>query len=81
MLPFMKPKQVAGLIVKQRKPDGNSVEQPVENEENQDLEVCAEEIIRAIMAKDAKALATAIESAFQIMELRPHDEVSHEDSE
>lgn len=79
MLPFMKNKQGStGLIVKMRSPDG-----PIENEpEDNDsaaLEACAEDILRAISAKDSKQLAQALQSAFEVLESQPHDEAGEDE--
>ncbi len=79
-LPFLKPKAVAGVIVSKRKPDG--IQSPVEEQDGDDaaaLESCAEDMIRAINAKDSKALASAIRSAFECLESEPHDEGGDED--
>lgn len=74
MLPFLKKKEVpaAGLIVKTRAPD----EKPNENQDDSHIaiESCAQELIRAIHAKDAKAAAMAIKDAFDILESMPHEE-------
>lgn len=69
---FIKPKQT-GLIVEQRKPDGNKEV----SQEDQGLEACAQDAINAIHAKDAKALASALRAAFELMELEPHEEGPH----
>lgn len=85
-LPWMKDqkKSVAGLIMAKRKPDGGfeDVEQPEESKENYGLTACAEDILKAIEAKDAPALAKAFQDAFDVLETRPHDEPEHsEDTE
>lgn len=69
MLPFLKQKQVSGLIISHRKADGQGVQES-HSEDNKDegLETCGEELIRAITAKDAKAVAAAFRSAWQILE-------------
>ena len=82
-LPYLKPKNVAGLIMAQRKAGGGQAEQPLdsqeESQENYALELCAEEIIRSVESKDPKRLYKALQAAFQVMELEPHEEVEHED--
>lgn len=78
-LPFLKPKAVAGLIISHRKPDGGKVESHSEGEENQGLESCMEDLIRAIQAKDSKAAAQAFKDAFEVCESYPHDEASEND--
>lgn len=79
MLPFLKPKRVAGVIISQRKPDGSNEMKHEEGEEMGEMEVCAEEIIRAISSKDAKALAAAIQAAIEIAQSQPQD--AEQDSE
>ncbi len=79
LLPFLKKAkdaQISGVIVKHRSPDENT------SEESQDdpaaaIESCAQELIRAVHAKDTKAVAEALKDAFDILEELPHDEVDH----
>lgn len=35
---------------------------------------CAQDLINAVHAKDTKATAEALQSAFEILESQPHDE-------
>lgn len=75
MLPFIKRKEasVAGLIIKNRAPD----EKPAEDQSDDPaaaIESCAEELIRAVHARDVKAVSAAIKDAFDILESMPHDE-------
>jgi len=81
LLPFQKPKHAVGVIIKKRKPDGD-LPQDAESQDSDDeaLVACAEDILRAISAKDSKALAAAMHAAFQIMELEPHAEGPHDES-
>ncbi len=67
MLPFLKPKTVAGLIIAKRKPDGGSQEQHSEGNEDQGLDACSEALIRAIHAKDAKAVSAALRDAQEML--------------
>lgn len=77
MLPFLKKKEASGssgLLIKTRTPD----EKP-EVEEDQDdssaaIESCAAELIRAVHARDTKAVASAMQDAFEILESIPHEE-------
>ena len=79
-LPFLKPqRRETGLIVETRKPDGIE-EQGMEGEDPA-LEAAAEDILRAITAKDAKHLALAMKAAFDIMESSPHEEAGEEEPE
>jgi hypothetical protein len=79
VLPFLKPKAVAGLIIAQRKPDGTKEELHSEGNEDAGLEACAEDLIRSIHSKDAKGVMEAMKAAFQLMELQPHEEVDHDE--
>jgi hypothetical protein len=83
-LPFLKPKNqgVAGLIIKMRSPD----EKPQENQEDKQdkdsaIHACAQDLISAVHAKDIKAAADALRSAFEILDSMPHIEGDHEKPE
>lgn len=78
MLPFLKSKKdVAspGLIVKHRVPD----EKPQEDQDDPSAahEAVGQAIIDAIAAGDAKAVASAIQDAFQLADSMPHEEGPH----
>lgn len=78
MLPFLKQRRDAGLIVQTRKPD----EKPSESEDMGDpVEACAEDLINAIHAKDVRRAAEAMRAAFEIMDAEPHVEGPHESEE
>jgi len=64
------------LIVKTRTPD----EKPEEDQDDPAaaIHACASDLIHAIHAHDVKAAAEAIQSAFEILEKHPHDEVDHD---
>ncbi len=81
-LPYLKDrKQSPGLIVQTRAADGSHDSSP-EDQSDQELTSCGEDIIRAITNKDAKALGAAIQAAFEILESRPHEEAGQpEESE
>lgn len=59
--------------MKTRAPDA-----PNENEENNNdlagIEACANHLIQGIKAGNAKQVAEALKSAFEIMESEPHEE-------
>lgn len=82
VLPFLnknKNQGVAGLIIKQRTPD----EKPQENQEDdQDaaINACAQDLISAVHARDVKAVAEAMRSAFDILESMPHEEMEHDEN-
>jgi hypothetical protein len=73
--PFLKHKKIAGLIVEQRKVKDDKPEQ--ESNDSEGLHACAQEIIQAIEMKDHRALASALQAAFQLMEMAPHEEGPH----
>jgi hypothetical protein len=77
MLPFLKQKQQAGVIVNQRKPD--SIKE--DSSEDYALESAAEDLIRAHNTKDIKAVAAALRAAFQILDAEPHEEGEHTNDE
>lgn len=70
MLPFLRPKSAAGVIIQKRKPDGS---QEVEDAPGSAIEACAEDLIRAVHAKDSKAVAAALCAAFEVFESQPID--------
>lgn len=67
MLPFIKQKNVAGVILAKRKPEGGSETVPSEGSEDQGLHMAASDLIDAVHAKDAQAVQSALRSAFQIL--------------
>lgn len=83
MLPFLKNKQqsVAGLIIKSRTPDEKpEVDQDEqESDDSAAIESCVRALINAIHANDIKGGADALVDAFAIMEMRPHNEVEHDE--
>ncbi len=77
MLPFLKSKQArsAGIIMAVRKPEGGMEESnELEQHDNYGLRSCAEALIKAIESKDASAVASALQDAFDVMESKPHEE-------
>lgn len=81
MLPFLRPKSQVGVIVAQRKPDGEKEEKGMEGQEDSGLMSAAEDLIRAIHAKDSSAVAEALRAAFELCDAEPHYEGEHLDSE
>lgn len=78
LLPFLKHKEAAassGLIVKSRQPD----EKPEEDQDDPAAAIksCAQELIRAVHAKDVDGTANALKDAFDILESMPHEEGPH----
>lgn len=79
MLPFLKRKDnagIAGIIVKQRKPD-EKPENAEEDDKDAAIHACAQDLINAIHGHDVKAAAEAIKSAFEILDAMPHEEGQH----
>jgi hypothetical protein len=77
LLPFLKDKsrkQQTGVIINTVGP----VKEPEQDLGKDALEACAMDLIIAVHTKDVKAVAEAIQSAFQVLESMPHDEVSAE---
>jgi hypothetical protein len=66
MLPFLKPQRAAGVIMATRKPDGSHTPEQEEGEAHPHLMAAAEDLVRAIHAKDAKAVASAMQACHGI---------------
>ncbi len=80
LLPFLKKQNVGGSIATQvevRKPDAPEQE----DDSEAPLRACAADMISAVQANDPMAMAEAIKSAFQIMEMQPHDESEQSEEE
>jgi hypothetical protein len=77
MLPYLKPRRVAGLIVAKTKPQGGIEDLHEAGSEDEAIIACAEDMIRAMHAKDAKSLASALKAAFEIVDALPHVEGEH----
>lgn len=73
MLPFLKPKAVAGVIMERRKADA-SKELANEDQGNQDLIECCERMIQAFSNKDAMAMAEAFQAAISAASASQSDE-------
>ena len=73
-LPFLnKNKSVAGLIIKQRKPDSEP-----KTDESDDrvsgLDTASHDLHRAVQAGDIKAISSALKAAFDILDSEPNEE-------
>lgn len=77
MLPFLKERKVAGIIISQRKPDENKEQSQDDSSNDEALRACAAELIRAVGAGDEAGVAMAIKSAFEILDAAPHVEGPH----
>lgn len=73
-LPFLKPKKVASVIIMSKK-KADSPAEPVseEGEETAELLKASEDILKAIVNKDAKALAQAFNNAYMALEKEEHE--------
>ncbi len=86
-LPFLRKKQVAGLIMAKRKPDGsnevmeNQEEKSEQDYDSSDLKACAEDLIRAVENKDVDGVAAALKAAHDICDSQPHEEYSEEEGQ
>lgn len=69
MLPFLAPKKSAGIIIAKRKPDGEIMPENEEGEASPALMSCAEDLISAIHAKDASAVASALDAAYSVLDV------------
>ncbi len=76
-LPWLSPmKKSSGISMEYRKPD----KEP-EHEDN-GMEACASDLIKAVHSHDTKGAVEAIKAMFAIMESEPHQEGPHtEESE
>lgn len=74
MLPFLKNKHEGSMSENdeplKRKPD--------QEQEYDMLESASEELISAVHSKDVKAVCSALRSAFQMLDMEPHEEGPHE---
>jgi hypothetical protein len=75
MLPFLKERKIASVLVAKRSPEGEETTMP---EVDEGLMAAAEDLIRAVHSKDAHAVASALKAAFEISDSQPHEEGPHE---
>lgn len=80
MLPFLKHKPVAGLIIKKRQPDEPTSEPEMSNDDA-GLEAAANDLIKAVHSQDIKAVSAALKAAFELLDAMPHKEGPHIESE
>lgn len=76
MLPFLRRKQTAALIISHRKNGGiQESSEPENKEEDVDsLKEVASEMLAALEAKSASRLAECLKAAFEILESEEHEE-------
>lgn len=78
LLPFLKKsKESSGsnLIIKTREPDIS--ESSEEISDSSAIESAAQDLISAIKADDVKAVAAALQAAFEMCDSLPHEEGEH----
>jgi len=69
---------MSGLMISKRTPDEPAgKEEPMQDDANHELEMAMEDFLRAMNAKDSKAMAVAIKDAFDICDAQPHEEGPH----
>jgi len=74
MLPYLKLKNEAGSSGPIESKQVNTMD---DGEEYDGLESAAEDLCRAIEAKDYKAAASALRAAFELLDSQPHEEGEH----
>lgn len=79
MLPFLKPKPMGSVVVAMK--DDKSKTSHEEGSHPPELMAAAEDLISAVGAKDAQAVADAMYAAFQVCESYPHAEGEHIEDE
>jgi hypothetical protein len=77
MLPFLNPKSMPTVMIAARKPSGEIKDLHEEGEHDPGFMAAAEDLISAIHAKDAKGVAEALKSAFELSDAMPHVEGEH----
>jgi hypothetical protein len=80
-LPFLRKKQSVGLIIQHRKPDGQVEVSHSQDDGDAGMIAVAEDLAKALEAKDYRAAAEALKAAFEIFESEPHTENESEESE
>ena len=76
-LPFLKPEKMASIIVANRKKDGSIQTSHEQGEQKPELMSAAEDLIRAVHAKEASKVASALKAAFDLCDAEPHEEGEH----
>jgi hypothetical protein len=79
MLPFLKPKSQNAVIMAKYSPKDGVEAEKEEGGMDPGLLSAAEDMLSAIAMKDATALAKAFQDAFEMSELKPHEEGEHEE--
>lgn len=67
MLPFMKPKNIASIILQKRSSEGKVTAEAEEGQESPKLMEYARDLISGVHAKDETKVAQALEAAHKFM--------------
>jgi hypothetical protein len=68
---------VSGILVKTREPDEKPESEDDKDDPSAAIHACAQDLVSAINANDVKAVAEAIQAAFEILDSMPHEEGPH----
>lgn len=79
MLPFLKPKKIASVMIAKVSPDGEIKSSHEDGEETPELMGAAEALLSAISLKDAKAVAEALKAAHEICSAGYEEKEEQED--
>lgn len=77
MLPFLDKKKVGSIVMAKMKGGAMLPDEKEGSENMEGLHAAAEDVLAAIGAGDAKALAMALRAAFEICDEMPHEEGPH----
>ena len=81
MLPQIRKRNLATIILAKRKPDGSIEEKPEDPKASEGLASAFSDVVKAIHAGDMDAGASALKSFFEICDSQPHEEGEHLDGE
>lgn len=66
MLPFLNPNRISATLIAKRKPDGGLESKGQDGDMDAGIMSAAEDLIRAVHSKDARSVAKALKSAFEM---------------
>lgn len=69
MLPWLKRKQISGMVISKQDSEGSVEEQP-----QNDLHTVAEDLLKAIELKSVERIANALQAAFEICDASEEEE-------
>lgn len=78
-LPFLNPKKIVSVVTAKTKPEGGIEDTGREDEMDPGILSAAEDLIRAIHAKDSHAVVEALEAAFQMLDQDYPEEVGSDE--